>query len=129
MTDNNQKDCRQWCQYSKCGLKTRAENVWKNCGGVVDISSATFKDVNHEEMLNAVQRYCNYLYIKGIEIKSKYGNNCIFKHNEAKKGKGFDDPSPHGHGGGRGGFRNRGGRGGFGGRSGSKKAEQYSHEN
>ncbi len=67
MTDNNQKDCRQWCQYSKCG----------------------------------------------------YGDNCIFKHNEAKKGKGFDDPSPHGHGGGRGGFGNRGGRGGFGGRSGS----------
>ena len=61
MTDNNQKDCRQWCQYSKCG----------------------------------------------------YGDNCIFKHNEAKKGKGFDDPSPRGHGGG------RGGRGAFGGRSGS----------
>ena len=62
------------CNTIKSNLKTRAENVWKNCGGVVDISSATYKDVNHEETLDALKRYCNFLYVNGIDIKTQYKN-------------------------------------------------------
>jgi hypothetical protein len=65
------QDKKRYPQMKSHGKCTKTKTTNKS------ISSATFKDVNHEEMLNAVQRYCNYLYIKGIEIKSKYNEEYV----------------------------------------------------
>lgn len=50
-------------------LRRRAINVWNNCGGIGDISTATYGQVAEQQ--HPLQRYCNFIYLQSQDIKNK----------------------------------------------------------